>query len=299
MASRHAELFGDVPEMLRLANPISADLDVMRPSVLANLVLAAGRNIDRGLSDFGLFELGPAYLDDTPDGQLLVAAGIRQGDMTARHWSRASRAVDAIDAKGDALAALTAASAPTANLQTSTDAPAHYHPGRSAGLRLGKNVLAWFGELHPGVLHRLDVRGPMVGFEVFLDRVPARKDRGAARAPPAPARAPSAPTPPSKSPVSTPATPRMRTRSARPTSPLATSPIGLAGSRGRPRSRSSTPIRTRTRRGSPGRSESSSEPAPASSGWCAWSASGASRCTDPARRPSSTCPARSCARPAC
>ena len=65
----------------------------------------------------------------------------------------------------------------------STDAPAHYHPGRSAGLRLGKTVLAWFGELHPGVLHRLDVRGPMVGFEVFLDRVPQRKDRGAARAP--------------------------------------------------------------------------------------------------------------------
>jgi phenylalanyl-tRNA synthetase beta chain len=183
MASRHAELFGDVPETLHLANPISADLDVLRPSVLANLVLAAGRNVDRGLTDFGLFELGPAYQNDTPEGQLLVAAGVRQGDMAARHWSLASRPVDAIDAKGDALAALTAAGAPTGNLQVSTDAPAYYHPGRSAGLRLGKNVLAWFGELHPGVLHRLDVRGPMVGFEVFLDRAPARKDRGAARAP--------------------------------------------------------------------------------------------------------------------
>ncbi|MCZ6844989.1 MAG: phenylalanine--tRNA ligase subunit beta [Alphaproteobacteria bacterium] len=183
MASRHAELFGGVPDTLRLANPISADLDVLRPSVLANLVLAAGRNIDRGLGDFGLFELGPAYLDDTPEGQLLVAAGLRQGDMVARHWSSPSRPVDAIDAKGDALAALEAAGAPAANLQVSTDAPAHYHPGRSAGLRLGKTVLAWFGELHPGVLHRLDVRGPMVGFEVFLDRVPQRKERGAARAP--------------------------------------------------------------------------------------------------------------------
>ena len=183
MASRHAELFGGVPEVLQLANPISADLDVLRPSVLANLVLAAGRNVDRGFTDFGLFELGPAYQDDTPEGQLLVAAGVRQGDMAARHWSAVSRQVDAIDAKGDALAALAAAGAPTVNLQTSTDAPAHFHPGRSAGLRLGKNVLAWFGELHPGVLHRLDVRGPMVGFEAFLDRVPQRKDRGAARAP--------------------------------------------------------------------------------------------------------------------
>jgi len=183
MASRHAELFGGVPASLHLANPISADLDVLRPSVLANLVLAAGRNADRGFADFGLFELGPAYQDDTPEGQLLVAAGVRQGDMAPRHWSAPSRPVDAIDAKGDALAALEAAGAPVANLQITTDAPAHYHPGRSAGLRLGKNVLAWFGEIHPGVLHRLDVRGPMVGFEVFLDRVPARKDRGAARPP--------------------------------------------------------------------------------------------------------------------
>ncbi|NNE82865.1 MAG: phenylalanine--tRNA ligase subunit beta [Alphaproteobacteria bacterium] len=183
MASRHAEQFGGVPETLQLANPISADLDVLRPSVLANLVLAAGRNIDRGFTDFGLFELGPAYLDDTPEGQLLVAAGLRQGNMSSRHWSTPSRPVDAIDAKGDALAALEAAGAPTANLQVSTDAPAHYHPGRSAGLRLGKSVLAWFGEIHPGVLHRLDVRGPMVGFEVFLDHVPARKNKGAARPP--------------------------------------------------------------------------------------------------------------------
>lgn len=183
MASRHAELFGGVPESLQLANPISADLDVLRPSVLANLVLAAGRNVDRGLVNFGLFELGPAYLDDTADGQLLVAAGLRQGNVAGRHWSDAPRPVDAIDAKGDALAALDSVGAPTANLQISTDAPGHYHPGRSAGLRLGKNVLAWFGEVHPGVLHRLDVRGPMVGFEVFLDRIPERRDKGSARAP--------------------------------------------------------------------------------------------------------------------
>lgn len=183
MASRHAAQFGGVPDSLQLANPISADLDVLRPSVLANLVLAAGRNIDRGFTDFGLFEVGPAYQDDTAEGQLLVAAGLRQGDRSARHWSVTARPVDAVDAKGDALAALNAAGAPVANLQISTDAPAHYHPGRSGGLRLGKAVLAWFGELHPGMLHRLDVRGPMVGFEVFLDAVPTRKARSAARAP--------------------------------------------------------------------------------------------------------------------
>ncbi|HZD25191.1 MAG TPA: phenylalanine--tRNA ligase subunit beta, partial [Alphaproteobacteria bacterium] len=51
-----------------------------------------------------------------------------------------------------------------------------YHPGRSGCLRLGpKLVLGWFGELHPRVLDRLDVAGPLVGFEVFLERPPAPK----------------------------------------------------------------------------------------------------------------------------
>jgi phenylalanyl-tRNA synthetase beta chain len=183
MASAQAALFGGVPDTLRLANPISADLDVMRPSVLPNLIAALGRNVDRGFADLGLFELGPAYRDDSPDGQLLVAAGARQGNMTPPHWSAPARPVDALDAKADALAALAAAGAPAANAQTSRDAPDWYHPGRSASLRLGRNVLAQFGEIHPRVLSAMGVRGPVVGFEVFLDAVPEPRSRGAARPP--------------------------------------------------------------------------------------------------------------------
>ncbi len=181
MARDHAALFGDVPDCLALANPISADLDTMRPSILPNLILAAGRNIDRGHGDVGLFEVGPQYRDDTPAGQALVAAGIRQGNAHPPHWAGPARVVDALDAKADAMAALADAEAPIANAGVFRDAPGWYHPGRSASLRLGKAVLAYFGEIHPGILASLDVKGPIVGFEIYLDDVPLPRRRGTTR----------------------------------------------------------------------------------------------------------------------
>jgi phenylalanyl-tRNA synthetase beta chain len=178
MPGARAKLFGGGEAALALANPISADLDVMRPSILPNLIEAAGRNADRGTPDIALYEVGPQYADDTPDGQSQVAAGLRAGGALPRHWSGHAREADAFDAKADALAGLKAAGAPVDKLQISTDAPSWYHPGRSGGLRLGPNVLAWFGEIHPGVLRRLDVKGPMAGFEIFLDNVPQPKNKG-------------------------------------------------------------------------------------------------------------------------
>ncbi|MCW2238268.1 phenylalanine--tRNA ligase subunit beta [Azospirillum canadense] len=178
MAGPVAALFGGVDAGLTLVNPISADLDVMRPSILGNLIQAAGRNADRGFADVGLFEVGPAFRKPTPDGQDIVAAGIRAGNAVPRHWAVKARGVDAYDAKADALAVLEAAGAPTANLQVTTDAPGWYHPGRSGVLRLGPTVMARFGEIHPTVLDTLGVKGPVVGFEVFLDTIPLPKKKG-------------------------------------------------------------------------------------------------------------------------
>ncbi|MDJ0948811.1 MAG: phenylalanine--tRNA ligase subunit beta [Alphaproteobacteria bacterium] len=160
---------------LRVANPISSELDFMRPGILPNLIEAAGRNTDRGYPDIALFEVGPQYADDTPSGQAMVAAGVRAGNSGPRHWQQAPRPVDAFDVKADALAALGAAGAPVDKLQVSQDAPRWYHPGRSGGLRLGPNLLAWFGEVHPRILRTLDVKGPMVAFELFLDNLPEPK----------------------------------------------------------------------------------------------------------------------------
>ena len=178
MHEDQASLFGGVPDSLRLENPISADLSVMRPSILPNLVAAAGRNADRGYGDVGLFEVGPAWRDDTPEGEDILAAGVRTGRSGPRHWAQPPRPVDVFDVKADALAVLAACGTPVDNLQVSRDAPNWYHPGRSGALRLGPNVLAWFGELHPRVLKAMDVKGPAAGFEIFIHKAPMPRGKG-------------------------------------------------------------------------------------------------------------------------
>ncbi len=172
-----AALFGGTNPALELLNPISSDLDFMRPSIVPNLLLAAKRNADRGLGDSALCEVGPQFSDDTPGGQSMMATGLRSGAAAARSWGAQARMVDALDAKGDALALLQALGAPVENLQTTRDAPGYYHPGRSGCLRLGAKIVAVFGELNPRVLAAMDVRTPAVAFEVTLDVVPLPKVR--------------------------------------------------------------------------------------------------------------------------
>ena len=184
MPSAIAKLFqpkGTNAPLVMLANPISADLDAMRPSILGNLLLAAARNAARGFADVGLFEVGPSYLDDTEKGQVLSATGVRVGLHRPRHWEGKPRTVDAFDAKADALALLQTFGAPVDNLQVLSEAPGYYHPGRSAVLRLGPTILAQFGELHPNVLKACDLKGPAVGFEVFLERLPMPRSKGSGR----------------------------------------------------------------------------------------------------------------------
>jgi phenylalanyl-tRNA synthetase beta chain len=182
MPSTIADKFGGVSDQLRLSNPISSDLDVMRPSVLGNLVLAAKRNADRGFDDIGLFEIGPVFKDQTPQGQTNLATTLRAGS-TQRHWAVSPRPVDAFDAKADALAALQAIGAPVASLQITTDAPSWYHPGRSGVLRLGATILATFGELHPALLQSCNAATGMVGAEIFLNNVPSSRASATAKPP--------------------------------------------------------------------------------------------------------------------
>jgi phenylalanyl-tRNA synthetase beta chain len=177
-----AELFGGGKPELRLINPISTDLEAMRPSVLPGLVAAARRNADRGTPDIALFELGPLYRDDTPEGQANVAAGLRASLRRPRDWREPAREADLYDAKADALAALAAAGAPIDSIQVSADPPPWYHPGRAGRLRLGPAELGHFGELHPEILAAFDTKGPIAAFEVFLDVVPSPR-AGRTRAP--------------------------------------------------------------------------------------------------------------------
>jgi phenylalanyl-tRNA synthetase beta chain len=176
IAPQPARFFGGKPE-LALANPISVELSEMRPSLIPGLALAAQRNSDRGFPDTALFEVGQIFTGEAAEDQLTSAAGLRrrwakpQGG--GRHWSAATADVAALDAKGDALAALAAAGASTAALQIVPGAPGWFHPGRSGTIQMGaQNVIGYFGELHPQALELLDVTGPLVAFEVILDLVP-------------------------------------------------------------------------------------------------------------------------------
>jgi phenylalanyl-tRNA synthetase beta chain len=177
MARAKAERFGAGQRAdLRLLNSIDAMLDTMRPSILPNLIEAAARNEARGLVDPALFEVGPTYQDATPNGQRMVAAGVRHNMAVLRNWQGAARTVDAFDAKADALAVLAAIGAPD-NLATYPGAPDWYHPGRSGVIKLGDRVMAHFGELHPQLVAEADLKGPAVAFEVFLDAPPLPKAR--------------------------------------------------------------------------------------------------------------------------
>jgi phenylalanyl-tRNA synthetase beta chain len=177
-----ATLFGGGAAALELANPISTELSDMRPSLLPNLIAAAGRNMARGFADVALFEGGQVYGGDRPEDERIHTSGIRRGMSGPRHWAGTRRPVDVFDAKADAFAVLAAVGAPSERLQTIAGGPPWYHPGRVGSLMLGpKNRLAAFGEMHPRVLAALDVAGPLVAFEIDLDAIPLPKTQRTAR----------------------------------------------------------------------------------------------------------------------
>lgn len=173
-SSKLADVFhkSNQPDTVLIHNPISADLDEMRPSLLPNLLIGAQNNIARGFSNMSLFEVGPEFYGRNPGDETTLATGIRVGLTADKDWSKTSRPFDLFDVKADAIAAIAAAKGPTDNPQITTDAPSYYHPGRSGTIRLGKNVLAYFGELHPSVIKKFGLKTRVMAFEVYLDNIP-------------------------------------------------------------------------------------------------------------------------------
>lgn len=164
-----------------LANPISEELKVMRPSLLPGLLAAAERNMKRGAGGVRLFELGRRYL---ADGERPTLGVVLAGEARARGWQDGKATqFTAYDAKAEALALLAAAGAPVDNLQVMGEAGDAWHPGQSGTLRLGpKTVLAAFGMVHPLTTRAFDVDGPVAAVELYLDAIPAKRASSFARA---------------------------------------------------------------------------------------------------------------------
>jgi len=186
IAEAAARQFGGGSPALELANPISSEMTSMRPSLLPGLLTAGQRNRHRGFNDVALFEVGQIYRDDTPQGQLMVASGVRLGNAvmagSGRHWTGTAETAGVFETKADVVALLGGLGFDAGRAQVARAAPAWFHPGRSGVLRLGpKTVLAAFGEIHPEVLAPLNVSGPAAAFEVYLDALPRDKKKGVAR----------------------------------------------------------------------------------------------------------------------
>jgi phenylalanyl-tRNA synthetase beta chain len=176
MRREWAELFGGGQPELVLTNPIAADLNTMRPSILPNLIEAAAKNARKGFADAALFEVGPNFRGAEPQDQVTAVAGL-VAPRSPRRWDGA-KADPLFALKADVLALLDELGAPALQV-VQGQASAWWHPGRSARLQLGpKTVIAEFGELHPRILKALDAQGPMYGFEIVLDAIPEPKRKG-------------------------------------------------------------------------------------------------------------------------
>jgi phenylalanyl-tRNA synthetase beta chain len=173
-----------------LANPISEDMKVMRPSLLPGLLSATRRNADRGAGAIRLFEIGRRYFraQDGKSSERATVGFVLAGEKAPRGWQTGkAQPFTAHDAKAELLPLLAAAGAPVANLQSFGEASGAYHPGQSGTLRLGpKTVLAEYGVLHPGLAKRFGLSGTVVAAELFLDAIPGKRRSGFTRAPYAP-----------------------------------------------------------------------------------------------------------------
>lgn len=186
LASKHFT-YADTP-LVKLTNPLSEELNVMRQTAIPNLLQAAQRNDNRSLlgrfGDAALFEVGSVFLsmDQNDTAQPMVATILRFGSVDSASWHGAGRDADAFDAKADVLAVLESCGLNAASMPVQTrDLPSWYHPGQAAAYDLGRNRVAVFGALHPRVLDAMGIDKPVVAAEVFLSRLPAQKFKSASR----------------------------------------------------------------------------------------------------------------------
>ncbi|HKJ63399.1 MAG TPA: phenylalanine--tRNA ligase subunit beta, partial [Hyphomicrobiales bacterium] len=183
-----AELFGGGQAELELANPISSEMSIMRPSLIPGLAAAARQNANRGFGDLALFEAGQVYSGDQPEDQRVAASGVRLGTARlaarGRHWAGETKSVDLFDVKADALAVIGALGFDPAKVQIVRGAESWFHPGRSGVIRVGpKNIIGSFGELHPQILKSFDLDGPAAAFEIFIGAIPASRRKSSAKPP--------------------------------------------------------------------------------------------------------------------
>ncbi len=177
--SKLNSLFKENYKEIKIVNPISSDLDVLRNSIFSNLTSYLKKNLDRGFKDVSLFEIGPIFKDNKPGEQLTVIGAIKSGKISRLNWNEENRSVDLFDAKKDVIQTLVEAGYDRQNLFVREKSPSYYHPGKSGSVYLDKDDIdpvAYFGEIHPNIIKKIDIKTEaLVGFEIYLDYLKDKK----------------------------------------------------------------------------------------------------------------------------
>ena len=172
MDSKKASLFSELKPELTLLNPISSDLDYMRPSILPNLLKFASNNLNRSFKDLSLFELGPVFLSAEDIMPVKFASGVRIGNNLPKNCHSGGEKVSVFDVKADLEVVLANLGFELDKCQIKSEAPSYYHPTRCGTVSLGKNLIAYFGQVHPSILKLFDIEQDVMAFELNLSNIP-------------------------------------------------------------------------------------------------------------------------------
>ena len=160
---------------IKIINPISADLDVLRNSIFSNLITSLNKNLDRGIKDLSLFEIGPVFYGSNPGEQETVVGGLRSGKISRLSWVEKERHVDIFDVKKDVIQTFEECGYAKSKIFIDDQTPNYYHPGKSGRVFLNnkkEKIAAYFGEIHPNILKKIDVKTEaLVGFEIFVNNL--------------------------------------------------------------------------------------------------------------------------------
>ena len=178
--SNYNNYFRDTKKEVKIVNPISTELDVLRNSIFSNLIIYMNKNLDRGFKDLSIYEIGPTFTGSKPGEQNTVVCGLSSGKKSRLSWIEKERNVDVFDVKKDVVQTLIEAGYKSEEFFIDNKTPNYYHPGKSGRLFLKKDadlVAAYFGEIHPNITKKIDMKTEsLVGFEIFLDnlKLPAK-----------------------------------------------------------------------------------------------------------------------------
>ena len=168
--------FSNNEKEIAIFNPISSELGVLRRSIFSNLAVHLKKNQDRGYEDLSLFEIGPTFFGKNPGEQQLVLGALKSGKVNRKSWLEKERNLDVFDIKGDLIKTLMELGISKENIFVNDATKNCYHPGRSGSINFKSEkgpFLAYFGEIHPAIIKKLDIKMPNVfGIEIFLKNIP-------------------------------------------------------------------------------------------------------------------------------